>query len=110
MVQVPIRGLFFLGRAAFVIAAAAAVPYIIKKNKRLGEQLGDVLIKAGENLKKDSPSPSPAAPQTSQTVKTSPKTSAAKAAEKPKPRAKPKAAKKRTAKKKPAPSGTPADA
>lgn len=110
MVQVPLRGLFFLGRAAFVIAAAAAVPYIIKKNKRLGEQLGDALIKAGENLKKDSPSPSPSAPKTAQTVKTSPKASAAKATEKPKARAKSKSARKRTAKKKAAATGTPADA
>ena len=108
MVHVPIRGLLLLGRAAFVIAAAAAVPYIIKKNKRLGEQLGDALIKAGENLKKDGSSPSPSAPKTAQTVKSSPKEATAKAASKPK--AKPKTARKRTAKKKPAASSTPTDA
>jgi hypothetical protein len=57
MVHVPIRGLFMLGRVAFVVAAAAAVPYLLRKNRRLGEQLGDVLIKAGENLKKEEPKP-----------------------------------------------------
>ena len=112
MVQVPLRGLFLLGRAAFIVAAAAAVPYIIKKNRRLGEQLGDALIKAGENLKKDVPSPKGTAPKTSQTVKTSAKSATATAAT-PKAKAKAapkrKAAKKRTAKKKPAAASPPAE-
>ncbi|MBX3120440.1 MAG: hypothetical protein KF784_15380 [Fimbriimonadaceae bacterium] len=56
MTQIPIRGLFQLTKAALVVAAAVAVPYILKKNKRVAEQLGDTLMKAGEKLKKDSPS------------------------------------------------------
>lgn len=56
MIHAPLRGIFFLGRTAFVLAAAAAVPYLLKKNRRLAEQIGDNLIRAGENLKKgDSP-------------------------------------------------------
>lgn len=106
MVQIPIRGLFLLGRTAFVIAAAAAVPYIIKKNKRLGDQIGDALIKAGENIKGDGAKPA-GAPKTSQTVKSTPKETAAKTVSK---TAKPKTARKRTTKKKPAATATPTDA
>ena len=116
MVQVPLRGLFLLGRAAFVVAAAAAVPYILKKNKRLGDQLGDALIKAGENLK-DGPSPRAAAPKTSQTVKTSPKKDATRKATAPaantaaKAKAKPKrkTSRKKTSSKKPAAASPPAE-
>ena len=107
MVQIPIRGLFFLGRTAVIIAAAAAVPYIIKKNKRLGDQIGDALIKAGENIKGDGAKPA-GSPKTTQTVKSAPKEAAAKTATRAS--SKPKAARKRTAKKKPTASGKPADA
>ena len=41
-----------LGRTAFLIAAAAAVPVVLKKNKKLADQVGDFMVKTGENLKK----------------------------------------------------------
>jgi outer membrane biosynthesis protein TonB len=53
MVFVPIRGIFLLGRTAFIIAAAAAVPVLLKKNRKLADQVGSTLIKAGEKLKQE---------------------------------------------------------
>lgn len=52
MVQAPIRGMFLLGRTAFLIAAAAAVPYLLKTNRKFAQTVGDKLIQAGETLKK----------------------------------------------------------
>ncbi len=53
MTHIPIRGLFQLTRMAVVVAGMAAVPYILKKNKKLAEQLGETLVKAGERLKSE---------------------------------------------------------
>lgn len=100
MVHAPLRGLFFLGRTATVLVAAAAGAYILRKNRRLAEQVGDSLIKAGENLRGEAKAA--AEPKTSEPVKQSEKSkpkSTRSAAKKPaaKPTA-PKAAAKRTAK------------
>lgn len=113
MVHVPLRGLFLLGRAATMVAVAAAIPYILKKNRRLAEQLGDTLIKAGENLRGE-PSAATQEPNTAEPVvqaekpKTAPR--ASKAAPKSAPKAapaksaaKPKTKRPVTAKKNPAP-------
>jgi hypothetical protein len=75
MIVAPIRGLFMLGRTAFAIAAVAAIPYLLKKNKRLADQLGDGLIKAGEKLKSDEAS-QPAAAKSAAATAPKPKSSA----------------------------------
>lgn len=67
MIHAPLRGLFLLGRAAAVVAVAAAVPYIIKKNRKVAEQIGDSLIKAGENLRGEAKSAA-AEPKTQEPV------------------------------------------
>ncbi len=60
MVHVPIRGLFFLTRAAVLVAAIAAAPAILRKFKPVAEKIGDTLIKAGEQLKESADNPQPA--------------------------------------------------
>lgn len=67
MVHAPLRGLFFLGRTATVLVAAAAGAYVLKKNRRLAEQVGDTLIRAGENLRGE-PKSAAAEPQTAEPV------------------------------------------
>jgi len=67
MVHAPLRGLFFLGRTATVLVAAAAGAYILKKNRRLAEQVGETLIKVGENLRGEAKA-SAAEPKTAEPV------------------------------------------
>ncbi len=93
MIHAPLRGMFFLGRMAFVVAAAAAVPILLKKNRKLFDQLGDSLIRAGENLKKSeaTAASAPSEPATKVASKPSParpKPAAAKSGAEPKPKVK----------------------
>lgn len=61
MTHIPIRGLFQLTRTVVVVAGLAALPYVLKKNKKLADQLGDALKKAGDRLKDDTARPEPQA-------------------------------------------------
>jgi hypothetical protein len=69
----------FITRAGLLIAAAAAVPYVIKKCKPLAEKLGDELVKAGENLKKGAPEPAKASAEGASQTKAPPKAAPKKA-------------------------------
>jgi hypothetical protein len=51
MVVAPLRGIFALGRVAFIVAGAAAIPVLMKKNRKLADQVGNFMVKAGEGLK-----------------------------------------------------------
>lgn len=62
MTFIPIRGIFQLTRMAAVVVAVAAVPVLLKKNKRLAEQIGETLVKAGEKLKGDGTNSEASAP------------------------------------------------
>lgn len=95
MMHVPIRGLFFLGRAAAVAVAVAAVPVVVKASKPLARRVGEELEKLAKWLQDDT---NPAPPSQDQKADSSAKTSERKAtrseAKKPAPR-------RRTAKSKP---------
>lgn len=51
MVHAPLRGVLMLGRLAFVVAAAAAVPVLLKKGKPFFDKAGDALVELGNKLK-----------------------------------------------------------
>lgn len=53
MMHVPIRGLFFLGRAAVVAVAVAAVPVVVKASKPLAKRVGEELEKLAKWLQED---------------------------------------------------------
>jgi hypothetical protein len=57
VVHVPIRGLFFLTRAAVLVAAVAAVPVLLRRCAPLAKQVGDFLVDAGEKMRKADEAP-----------------------------------------------------
>lgn len=83
MMHVPIRGLFFLGRAAAVAVAVAAVPVIVKASKPLAKRAGEELEKLAKWLQEDSEpkaSAAKAAPATKNTGEAATKSAAKKPA------------------------------
>ncbi len=79
MIHAPLRGLIVLTRVGLLVAAAAAIPVLIRRCKPLAKQIGDTLIKAGEKLKEEPAPPKADARRPSQKPPQSSKASAARA-------------------------------
>jgi outer membrane biosynthesis protein TonB len=60
MVHAPLRGLFALTRLGLIVAAAAAIPILLKRSKPAAGRVGDALIELGNKLKGDGASAAPA--------------------------------------------------
>lgn len=57
MVHAPLRALAVLARTTVIVGAAVAIPYVLKRCKPVAKNLGDTLVKIGEDLRKSSDEP-----------------------------------------------------
>ncbi|BBO23317.1 MAG: hypothetical protein L6Q31_03975 [Fimbriimonadaceae bacterium] len=57
MVHAPLRALAVLARTTVIVGAAVAIPYVLKRCKPVAKNLGDTLVKIGEDLRKSSDDP-----------------------------------------------------
>ncbi|MCC6351825.1 MAG: hypothetical protein IT202_04875, partial [Fimbriimonadaceae bacterium] len=73
MVHAPLRALAVLARTTVIVGAAVAIPYVLKRCKPVAKNLGDTLVKIGEDLRKSSDEPASESRTAAPKAETAPK-------------------------------------
>lgn len=79
MVHAPLRALVVLARTTVVVGAAVAIPYVLKRCKPVAKNLGDTLVKIGEDLRKSADEPAKEPQATANETETAPQAKKARA-------------------------------